>query len=91
MELLRRLVERRNLTRLDEFFLVFHVVDAYGGRLKGIVAETGSVLSHLAILAREAGVATVVGYANATRELHEGSTVTVDGETGRVTVEEEGT
>jgi pyruvate,water dikinase len=59
-------------------------------RLKGIVAETGSVLSHLAILAREAGVATVVGYANATRELHEGSTVTVDGETGRVTVEEEG-
>ncbi|HZA77762.1 MAG TPA: PEP/pyruvate-binding domain-containing protein, partial [Acidimicrobiales bacterium] len=29
-------------------------------RLQGIVAETGSVLSHLAILAREAGVATVV-------------------------------
>ena len=57
-------------------------------RLAGIVAETGSVLSHLAILAREGGVATVVGYANATRELRPGSTVTVDGETGRVTVEE---
>jgi rifampicin phosphotransferase len=57
-------------------------------RLRGIVAETGSVLSHLAILAREAGVATVVGYANATQELREGATVTVDGETGRVTVEE---
>src|SRR5689334_22100506 len=26
-ELLRRLVNRRNLTRLDEFFLVFHFVD----------------------------------------------------------------
>ena len=58
-------------------------------RLRGIVAETGSVLSHLAILAREAGVATVVGYANATQELRDGTTVTVDGETGRVTVEEE--
>src|SRR5215211_588283 len=59
-------------------------------RLRGIVAETGSVLSHLAILAREAGVATVVGYANATEELKEGTTVVVDGETGRVTVEEDG-
>lgn len=39
VELLRRLVERRNLTRLDEFFLVFHVVDAYGARLRGLVVE----------------------------------------------------
>ena len=37
--------------------------------LEGIVAETGSVLSHLAILAREAGVATVVGYTGATSDL----------------------
>ena len=36
-------------------------------RLSGIVAETGSVLAHLAILAREAGVPTVVGYAGAHR------------------------
>jgi pyruvate,water dikinase len=57
-------------------------------RLDGIVAETGSVLSHLAILAREAGVATVVGYANAVRDLPEGVEVLVDGETGRVTLEE---
>jgi pyruvate,water dikinase len=57
-------------------------------RLDGIVAATGSVLSHLAILAREAGVATVVGYANAARDLPEGVEVLVDGETGRVTLEE---
>ena len=57
-------------------------------RLNGIVAETGSVLSHLAILAREAGVATVVGYARATEELPEGVTVVVDGESGRVTIED---
>ncbi len=56
-------------------------------RLEGIVAETGSVLSHLAILAREAGVATVVGYPAATEELAEGSVVVVDGHTGNVTIE----
>ena len=58
-------------------------------RLNGIVAETGSVLSHLAILAREAGVPTVVGYASATHDLREGVEVSVDGDTGQVTVEEE--
>ena len=57
--------------------------------LQGIVAETGSVLSHLAILAREAGVATVVGYAGAMDDLPEGATVTVNGDTGQVTVEEQ--
>jgi len=58
-------------------------------RLNGIVAETGSVLSHLAILAREAGVATVVGYAGAMDDLREGAVVRVDGENGQVTVQEE--
>ncbi len=60
------------------------------GRLSGLVAETGSVLSHLAILAREAGVATVVGYAGAVDDLPEGVVVTVDGETGQVSLDEEG-
>jgi rifampicin phosphotransferase len=55
-------------------------------RLAGIVAETGSVLSHLAILARESGVATVVGYAGATTDLPVGTEVEVDGQSGRVTV-----
>jgi pyruvate,water dikinase len=59
-------------------------------RLNGIVSETGSVLSHLAILAREAGVATVVGYAGARDDLAEGTVVTVDGDSGRVTVASEG-
>jgi pyruvate,water dikinase len=57
-------------------------------RLNGIVAETGSVLSHLAILARESDVATVVGYAHAFDDLREGSIVTVNGETGQVTIQE---
>ena len=58
-------------------------------RLKGIVSETGSVLSHLAILAREARVPTVVGYAGATGDLPEGPIVHVDGDTGQVTIEDE--
>ncbi|HEX6310692.1 MAG TPA: PEP/pyruvate-binding domain-containing protein [Acidimicrobiia bacterium] len=60
-------------------------------RLRGIVSETGSVLSHLAILAREAGVATVVGYAGATDDLPEGAVVLVDGDAGRVTIQEKET
>ena len=56
-------------------------------RLAGIVAETGSVLSHLAILARESRVATVVGYARATEDLPEGAVVEVDGDSGRVTIQ----
>lgn len=57
-------------------------------KLSGIVSETGSVLSHLAILARESGVATVVGHAGALEELAEGATVTVDGQSGEVTVQD---
>jgi pyruvate,water dikinase len=55
------------------------------GRLHGLVAETGSVLAHLAILAREAGVPTVVGYEGAVEQLEEGQEVTVDGSSGEVT------
>ncbi len=57
-------------------------------RLNGIVAETGSVLSHLAILAREAGVATVVGYQGAMTDLPEGAVTCVDGNTGLVTIQD---
>jgi pyruvate,water dikinase len=57
-------------------------------RLNGIVAETGSVLSHLAILAREARVPTVVGYAGATEDLPDGAVVLVDGDGGRVTIQD---
>jgi pyruvate,water dikinase len=52
--------------------------------LGGLVAETGSVLSHLAILAREYGVPTVVGLDGATERFAEGTWVVVDGTTGEV-------
>jgi rifampicin phosphotransferase len=53
-------------------------------RVGGIVAETGSVLSHLAILAREQSVPTVVGHTGALERLPEGSRVRVDGASGAV-------
>lgn len=55
-------------------------------RLAGLVAETGSPLSHLAILARELGVPTVVGVPDARARYAVGATVVVDGTTGDVTV-----
>jgi rifampicin phosphotransferase len=55
-------------------------------RLAGLVAETGSPLSHLAILAREHGVPTVVGHAGATERYGPGQVLEVDGTTGSVRV-----
>jgi rifampicin phosphotransferase len=55
-------------------------------QLSGLVAETGSPLSHLAILAREYGVPTVVGKVGAVGAMHDGDVVEVDGSTGEVTV-----
>jgi rifampicin phosphotransferase len=52
--------------------------------LGGLVAETGSVLSHLAILAREYGVPTVVGLAGAADRFADGTWVLIDGSTGEV-------
>lgn len=54
--------------------------------LAGLVAETGSPLSHLAILAREHGVPTVVGVADARERFPVGTRLLVDGGTGDVEV-----
>lgn len=53
--------------------------------LGGLVSETGSVLSHLAILAREFGIPTVVNVAGALNRYPQGATVVVDGSSGEVT------
>lgn len=52
--------------------------------LAGLVAETGSVLSHLAILAREYGIPTVVGVEGAVDRFRPGVRIVVDGSTGEV-------
>lgn len=55
----------------------------------GIVSETGSALSHLAILAREARIPAVVAVPDARRRFPPGTTVVVDGSTGEVGLVEE--
>ncbi|MEZ5077268.1 MAG: PEP/pyruvate-binding domain-containing protein [Solirubrobacterales bacterium] len=49
-----------------------------------IVVERGSQLSHSAVVAREFGIPTVVGVADATRILRDGKLVRVDGDLGTV-------
>ena len=55
-------------------------------RLAGLVAETGSPLSHLAILAREHGIPTVVGHVGATTTYRDAQRLEVDGTAGTVRI-----
>jgi pyruvate,water dikinase len=53
-----------------------------------VVTETGGILSHSAICAREYGIPCVVGTQVATSRIPDGAVVTVDGNKGTVTIEE---
>ncbi|MDX1619970.1 MAG: PEP/pyruvate-binding domain-containing protein [Nitriliruptorales bacterium] len=54
-----------------------------------VVTQTGGVLSHAAIVAREHGIPAVLGVDGVTTELQDGQTVTVDGRAGTIRLEEE--
>jgi pyruvate,water dikinase len=49
-----------------------------------LVTDTGGILSHAAIIAREFAIPTVVATGNATELFVDGQTITVDGDAGRV-------
>jgi pyruvate,water dikinase len=53
-------------------------------RIGALVTDTGGILSHAAIIAREYRVPAVVATGHGTRTLHDGQVVTVDGNTGDV-------
>lgn len=53
-------------------------------RAAALVTDTGGMTCHAAIVARELGVPCVVGTRTATRDLHDGTTVTVVGVRGEV-------
>ena len=57
---------------------------------KALVMETGGVLSHGAIVAREFGLPAVAGLPTATRHIKTGQVLRVDGARGTVTVQAEG-
>lgn len=52
----------------------------------GIITDTGGVLSHCAIVAREYGIPAVVGAVGATVIITDGATVEVDGDNGLIRV-----
>jgi pyruvate,water dikinase len=53
-----------------------------------VVVEVGSAISHTAIVSRELGIPAAVSVAGATRRIRDGTTITVDGNTGKVLVHE---
>lgn len=55
-------------------------------RAGGIITDQGGILSHAAIVARELDKPCIVGTGNATTELKDGQTVTVDADNGTVTL-----
>jgi rifampicin phosphotransferase len=54
------------------------------GSLAGVVTDTGGILCHAAVVAREYGLPAVVGAHLATARIAEGSRITLDGATGDV-------
>jgi rifampicin phosphotransferase len=54
--------------------------------LGAIVTDSGGLLSHSAIVAREYGIPGVVGTRDATDRISDGAQVRVDGNAGEVTV-----
>jgi rifampicin phosphotransferase len=56
------------------------------GAIAGLVADTGGILSHAAVVAREYSVPAVVGAEVATAVIPDGVRVTVDGDAGTATI-----
>jgi pyruvate,water dikinase len=52
----------------------------------GLVMETGGLMTHGSVVAREYGIPAVVGVTRASERLKTGQRVRVDGSAGRVTV-----
>jgi hypothetical protein len=55
--------------------------------VSAVVTDSGGVLSHSAIVAREYGIPCVVGTGDATKRIPDGALVTVDGDSGTVAID----
>ncbi|MBW2030267.1 MAG: hypothetical protein JRJ31_14490 [Deltaproteobacteria bacterium] len=55
-------------------------------KIAGVVTDTGGMLTHAAIAAREYNIPAVVGTWNATNSIRDGDTIRIDGNTGIVDV-----
>jgi len=59
-------------------------------RAAGVVAESGGILSHSTIVAREYGIPCAVSVSDACSEIPDGATIVVDGTAGSVVVVHDG-
>ena len=57
--------------------------------LSGIVTEYGGILCHAAIVSREYGIPAIVSCHDIMSKIKDGQTITIDGGTGYITIEEE--
>lgn len=57
--------------------------------LSGIVTEYGGILCHAAIVSREYGIPAIVSCHDVMKKIRDGQTITIDGETGCITIEKE--
>lgn len=53
----------------------------------GLVTDIGGILAHGSIVAREFGLPAVMGIGNATQRIQDGQVITVDGTSGKVTLQ----
>jgi pyruvate,water dikinase len=76
----------------DGEILVTHFTDPgwtpLFARLAGVVTETGGILSHAAVISREYGFPAVLAVKDATKQIPDGATITVDGSRGVIAIEE---
>lgn len=56
--------------------------------ISGIVTEYGGILCHAAIVSREYGIPAIVNCHDAMSKIQDGQTITIDGSTGEVIIEE---
>ena len=57
--------------------------------LSGIVTEYGGILCHAAIVSREYGIPAIVNCHDAMKKIKDGQTITIDGSTGEIKLEED--
>jgi pyruvate,water dikinase len=57
-------------------------------RVAGVVADSGGILSHCAIVAREFAIPCVVGVREGSKRIRDGMLITVDGGQGTVRLED---
>ncbi len=57
--------------------------------IRGLVLETGGILAHGTVLSREYGIPAVTSVKDATRQIHDGEVITIDGTQGFILLPEQ--